>query len=109
VEKHEPEVETVDAAEIGEPLQGSLKRVAREKSRVIVEQDGEVVGVLVTPLDYERLKMLDRRIADGWKVIEEIHARNAHMDPDEVERDVAEAIAEMRAERRAREAASSPT
>jgi hypothetical protein len=35
VGKHEPEIETVDAAEIGE----SLERVARHKSRVVVERD----------------------------------------------------------------------
>jgi PHD/YefM family antitoxin component YafN of YafNO toxin-antitoxin module len=101
VGKHEPEIDTVDAAEVGEPLREALERVARGKARVVVEQDGKVVAALVSPLDYERLKMLDRRVEDGWRVIEEIRARNAHMDPEEVERDIAEAIEEMRAERRA--------
>ena len=35
-----------------------------------------------------------------WSVVDEIHARNQEKDPDEVERDVAEALAEVRAERR---------
>jgi PHD/YefM family antitoxin component YafN of YafNO toxin-antitoxin module len=104
VENYEPKIETVDAAEVGEALKGSLKRVARHKARVIVEQDGETVAVLVSPLDYERLKMLDRRAADGWKAIQELRAQNAHLDPEEVERDIADAIEEMRAERRAQEA-----
>lgn len=34
-------------------------------------------------------------------VVDEIHARNRHLDPEAVERDVAEAIEEMRAEDRA--------
>jgi len=47
--------------------------------------------------------MMDTRREDGWKAIEEIRARNKDKDPEEVERDVAEAIADIRAERRARE------
>jgi len=39
VGKHEPEIETVDAAEIGEPLKEPLERVARNKARVVVERD----------------------------------------------------------------------
>jgi PHD/YefM family antitoxin component YafN of YafNO toxin-antitoxin module len=109
MEKHDPKIETVDAADVGEPLKGSLERVARHKERVIVEQDGETVAVLVSPLDYERLKMLDRRAAAGWKAVQEIRARNAHLDPEEVERDIAEAIEEMRAEDHARASASAPT
>ena len=34
-------------------------------------------------------------------VLDEIHARNRHLDPEEVERDVAEAIEELRTEDRA--------
>ncbi len=44
---------------------------------------------------------------DPWRVVDEIHARNSDKDPDEVERDVAEALAEVRAEARASQAASS--
>jgi len=39
---------------------------------------------------------------DLWSVIDEIHARNRDKDPEEIERDIAEAIAEVRAEERAR-------
>jgi hypothetical protein len=37
-----------------------------------------------------------------WRVIEAIGARNRDKDPEEVERDIAEAIEEMRAEERAK-------
>ena len=40
-----------------------------------------------------------------WDVVERIGERNAHFDPEEVERDIAEAIAESRAEARAEELA----
>jgi hypothetical protein len=48
-----------------------------------------------------------------WEVVERIGERNRHFDPEEVERDIAEAIAEaraeMRAEERARKAATPQT
>ena len=44
---------------------------------------------------------MEARREDGWKAIQELRARNRDMDPDEVERDVAKAIAEVRAARRA--------
>jgi len=40
-----------------------------------------------------------------WEVVERIGERNRHFDPEEVERDIAEAIAEARAEARAEELA----
>ena len=103
------QIETIDIAEVGECLKKPLKQVVRNKARVVVEQNGEVVAAVISALDYERLQMLDRRAAAGWRAIEELRALNADKDPDEVERDVAEAIEEMRAERRARAAATPRT
>ena len=102
------QIETIDVSEVGERLKKPLKQVVRNKARVVVEQNGKVVAAVISALDYERLQMLDRRAADGWRAIERIHALNADKDPEEVERDVAEAIEEIRAERRAR-AAVTPT
>ena len=42
---------------------------------------------------------IDTEREKAWQLIEEIGRRNAHIDPDEAERDIAEAIAEVRAER----------
>ena len=49
-----------------------------------------------------------KQVPDGewdkfWEVVERIGERNRHFDPEEVERDIAEAIAEARAEARAEE------
>ena len=69
---------------------------------MVVEEDGHPVAALVSPDDLERLQRLDVR-DDDWRVIDDIRARNRDNDPEEVERDIAEAIAEMRAEDRARQ------
>ena len=68
----------------------------------MVEQNGEPMAALVSPEDLAQLRRTDAYRRDPWSVIDEIHARNRGKDPEEVERDVAEAIAEMQEEDRAR-------
>jgi len=84
-----------------------LAEVARGKMRIVLQQQGREVAALVSAADLERLEALDRRAAEGWKTIQEIQARNADKDPDEVETDIVEEIAAMRAEERAKRAAVS--
>ena len=102
MEYQPPERRTVDESEAGELAGTRIEEVARGRARLVVQKDGKDVAALVSSYDLERLEMLDRRAAEGWKTIQEIHARNAHLDPEEVERDIAEAIAEVRAEARAK-------
>jgi hypothetical protein len=99
---------TADGAEAGELVNTLLGQVARSEVRLVVQQDGKEVAALISAVDLERLESLDRRAAEGFKVIEEIRARFSHMDPDEVERDIVEAIAEVRAEARARARVEAP-
>ena len=97
---------TADVSEAGDLVKSVLGDVAQGQVRLVVQQDGKDVAALVSAYDLERLEMLDRRAAEGWKAIQEIQARFSHMDPEEVERDIAEAIAEVRAEERAKRSAA---
>lgn len=93
---------TADVSDVGEQLGALLGHVARGQVRLVVQQDGKDVAAVISASDLERLEMLDRRAAEGWKAIQEIWARNADIDPEEAERDIAEAIAEVRAAARAK-------
>jgi prevent-host-death family protein len=79
-----------------------VQKVSRRDVRVVVEQDGKPLAAIISAYDLARLAQLDARRAEEWQVFVEIHARNSDKDPEEVERDVAEAIAEMRQEERAK-------
>lgn len=68
----------------------------------MVEEDGKPVAALISPSDLARLDRLDAQRKEAARVFDEIHARNRNVDPDEVERDVAEALAEVRAQERER-------
>ena len=93
---------TIDVSELCGLIDTLLGDIARSRVRLVVQQDGKDVAALVSAYDLERLEALDRRAAEGWKAIQEIWARNADIDPEEAERDIAEAIAEVRAEARAK-------
>jgi prevent-host-death family protein len=86
-----------------------VDEVAGGKGRVILQRDGKPVAALISAADLERLEHMERQRTERYKIVQEIQARFSHMDPEEVERDVAEAIAEMRAEARAERAAMSHT
>jgi hypothetical protein len=100
---------TADVSEAGDLVKSVLRDVAQGQVRLVVQQDGKDVVALVSAYDLERLEMLDRRAAEGWKAIQEIHARNAHLDPDEVERDILEEVEAMRAEERAKRSTATST
>jgi hypothetical protein len=83
-----------------------VQSVSRQERRVVLEEQGEPVAVIVSTDDLERLKELDGRQARAWQVFDEIHARNRDVDPDEVDREVERAIAEVRALERKRKSRS---
>ena len=101
--------EILEADAIPERWNEIVDQLDRRGGRIVVKRDGKVVAAVISALDLERLQQVDRQRAELRKVVDEIRARNADMDPDEVERDIAEAIEEMRAERRAQASAPSPT
>jgi prevent-host-death family protein len=102
VSDQQPKTHIIDAAEAERQFGTHLKKVVTGRGRVVVRENGRDVAALISEADLARLENLDRQRAEGWKTIQEIHARNADIDPEEAERDIAEAIAEMRAEERAR-------
>ena len=109
MEYRPPVRRTADVSEAGELAGSLIDEIARGRTRLVVQKDGKDVAALVSAYDLERLEGLDRRAAEGFKTIQEIQARFSHLDPEEVERDIAEAIAEMRAEERAKKSAAPST
>ena len=96
--------QTVPASEARQRLGQLMKRVYNHQSRVIVEKGGIPVVVLVSLTDFERWTRLDHEREERFRVIDEIRARNLDTTPEEVERDIAEEVAELRREERERKA-----
>lgn len=62
---------------------------------VVVQKKGKTVAVVVSPVQFRQLEKIK---AEGWAVIDELRARNADKDPDEVYREVTKTVEEVRQE-----------
>jgi prevent-host-death family protein len=77
-----------------------LGMVADGKETVIIENRGRPVAVLISPEVWERYQQL---VKDRFfEAVDRIQRRNEGVDPDEVEREVAAAVEEVRRERYAK-------
>ena len=66
----------------------------------MVERDGTLIAVVVSPDDFETLRRL--KIERGWAAraaIDQIRARNADVDPDEGYAEITAVVEEVRQER----------
>ena len=101
-----PMTQTMKISEVKQQLSGLVNQVYRRETRVLVEKSGIPVAGIVSAQDLRRLDRLDRERAERFKIAEEFAAGFADQTPEEIERETAKAIAEVREERR-REAAAS--
>ena len=96
----EPVTQTMSASQVQQVWDQLLDRVSQRETRVLVERDGTPVAAIISVEDLHRLTRFERERAARFKALDEIAARNADKDPDEVERDIAEEITAMRQEQR---------
>ncbi|MFN8662815.1 MAG: type II toxin-antitoxin system prevent-host-death family antitoxin [Thermomicrobiales bacterium] len=103
----EPETESLEINEVQSHLMSLVHDVAQKQSRVLVEEGGAPVAALVSLADYRQLTRLDEQRAEDLRVVSEIQELFSDVPPEELEREIDLAVAEVRAEMRAeREAAA---
>ncbi|MFN8557370.1 MAG: type II toxin-antitoxin system prevent-host-death family antitoxin [Dehalococcoidia bacterium] len=71
-----------------------LDSVAHGREAVVVERDGRPLAVLISPEHWERYQALAK--ADLFAAIARIHEANRDAPPEEIEREVAEAVEAVR-------------
>ena len=94
--------QTVKASEARAQWSRIINKVARRQARVIVEKSGIPVAAIVSAQDLERLNQLEQQRAERFKVVDETRAAFKDVPDEEIEREVAKAIAQVRAENRQR-------
>ncbi len=106
----EPETRAVKISEVKSALSTFINEVNRGETRVLIEKSGIPVAALVSMRDLERLARLDEQDREAWAVLEAMRAPFRDIPHEEIERETAKAVAEVRAEMRAeREAAAIKT
>ena len=106
---HQPATRTVKASEARQQWSQLLNSVFRREARVVVEKSGIPVAALISIPDLEWLERFQERRARDFAILEGSQAAFKDVPPDEIEREVAKAIAEVRAENRERLRVSAET
>ena len=97
---NQPIDETLNLTETRRTFSQLVNDVYRRKKRVIVEKNGIPVAAVISSDDLKRLQQLDEQRERDFAVIDEIRAAFADVPEEEIERELAKAIAEVRQERR---------
>jgi prevent-host-death family protein len=94
-----PSIEPMKISAVKQGLTALVNRVSRRETRIIIEKSGIPVAAIVSVRDLQRLEWLDRKWAEGDRVLREFSAAFADQTDEDIEREVAKAIAEVRAEK----------
>lgn len=103
--KNEPVTKTVKASEARQQWSELLNEVFKRETRVVVEKSGVPVAAIISIEDLQRLKQSEARRAEHFKALDESWSAMSEafkdVDPEEIEREVAKAVAEARRQLRA--------
>ncbi len=94
--EREPMTQTMKASQVRQEWSKLLTTVFRGKTRVVVEKSGIPVAAIISAEDLERLKQFEAQRAERLKVLEESWAAFKEEDPETIEQEVAQAVAEAR-------------
>lgn len=98
--KRKPELESLSVSQARQHFSETLNRVYRGEARVIVEKSGIPVGAIVSPRDIKDLQRMDEDRLQGWEAVERLRKAFSDVPEDELEREIENAIAEVKAERK---------
>jgi hypothetical protein len=103
----DPPNETVTVAELGTRVPALIDDVARSGRRIVVEQDGVPLAVIVPPADLQRLACLDAEDREAGDVLRAMREPFRDVPAEEIARQTERIMREMRTQdRRQRERAA---
>jgi prevent-host-death family protein len=97
----EPVTQILDLADFDEALTSVVAQVSRREARVLVEEHGEPVAVIISIDDMRRFSRLEDSNKERFAVFDRIEAAFADVPIDEIETEADRAIAAVRANARA--------
>lgn len=89
---------TIEISEAKNQLSPLANEVSRQRLRIIVAESGAPVAALVSLDDLEKLARIDQERESLFAVVDRMRAAFADVSTEEIERETAKALAEVRAE-----------
>jgi prevent-host-death family protein len=102
-----PPTQTMDLTNARQRFGEVVDRVSRRQTRLLVERGGSPVAAIVSPDDLRRLNDLDAEREEMFQAMAEISRAFAGVPVEQLERQVARALAEARPQLRAERDATS--
>jgi prevent-host-death family protein len=93
-----PETKVMRASEVRQHFAETVNEAAKGNARFVIEKNGAPSAAVVSARDLERLEQEDAQWEADWAFLDEVRAQFADVDPEELEREAAKALAEVRAE-----------
>lgn len=100
MENQEPVTETIKASEARQQWSALLNEVFRQEKRVVIEKNGTPVMALISADDFRSFQNYDRRQRERLRILEQMNEPFKDVTTEEIEREVARAIQEVREESR---------
>jgi prevent-host-death family protein len=95
----------ISAGEARTRLGELLEAVYYRGDEVVIERAGKPMAVVIPAARYEAMERRRKEAGERmWAMIQEVHERNKDVPPEEIEREIEEAIAEVRRRKREEEA-----
>lgn len=91
-----PMIQTIKSSEAKQTWSKLLNRVFRREARVVVEKNGIPVAALISPEDLKLFERLEAERDRDLAAIERLSEAFKDVPPEEIEREVARAVAEVR-------------
>ncbi|MBI4492033.1 MAG: type II toxin-antitoxin system Phd/YefM family antitoxin [Chloroflexi bacterium] len=98
--EREPAIETVKASEARQNFSQLLSKVFRRETRVIVEKSGIPVAAIISAQDLKRFQRLEEEREQRFKALDATREAFKDVPDEELEREVARAVAEARSKHR---------
>lgn len=100
----QPTTDTMNVSTVRQQWSALLNAVFKRERRIIIEKSGIPVAALISMKDLQRLDRYDADRARDFAALEALREPFKDVPPDEIEREVAKALAEVREEMRAESA-----
>ena len=93
---------TISRSDIREQIEQLLDQVAEGETQIDIQVDGETVAGIVSGRDLDSLRRYEREVSKAEELFERLRRPFKEVDPDQIQRDAANVIAEVRHEHRER-------
>jgi prevent-host-death family protein len=97
-EEPEPMTKTIKASDARQQFSQLLNEVFRGESRVVVEKSGIPVAAIISAEDFKRLARLEAERNKDFAILDEMRDAFKDVPAEEIEREVAKALSEVRKE-----------